>query len=86
MFHTYSFLFWAKLKYSEENLKNEDSGNLAGVRSINDNGIIEIGEQRIWKFFEFGHSFPSRGIHTLDFSIKTTNAVLSDLRIVDVVK
>ena len=29
---------------------------------------------------------PSRGIHTLDFSRKTTNAVLSDLRIVDVVK
>ena len=38
-------------QYYEENLKNEDSGNLAGGRSINDNGIIEIGEQRIWKFF-----------------------------------
>ena len=27
-----------------------------------------------------------RGTHTLDFSRKTTNAILSDLQIVDVVK
>ena len=27
-----------------------------------------------------------RGIHTLDFSRKTTNAILSDIQIVDVVK
>ena len=32
------------------------------------------------------HEVKNRGIHTFDFSSKTTNAVLSDLQIVDVIK
>ena len=38
-------------------------------------------------FLKFSYdTIISRGIHTLDFSRKTTNAVLSDLQIADVVK
>ena len=36
------------------------------------------------EIFQFEQNI--RGIHTWDFSRKTTNAVLSDLQIIDVVK